>query len=44
MICVNLTQPEYDILDETVVVNIIDFFNSSTIFPGSVLASKSMLY
>ena len=44
IICVNLTQPEYDIRYESVVVNVIDFSNSSAIFPGSVLASKSMLY
>ena len=39
-VCVNLTQPENDILDETVNVFVTDYSSSLYIPPGSPLASK----
>ena len=44
-VCVNLTRPEVDILDETVHVVVIDYPTSVYIPPGATLASKpSHLY
>ena len=40
-ICVNLTRPLVDILDESVYVSVTDYPESSTIPQDSVLASKS---
>ena len=44
-VCVNLTRPQVDILDETVHVVVIDYPSSVYIPPGAPLASKpSHLY
>ena len=44
-VCVNLTRPEVDILDETVHVDVIDYPSSVYVPPGATLASKpSNLY
>ena len=44
-VCVNLTRPEVDILDETVNINVIDYPSSVYIPPSAPLASKpSHLY
>ena len=44
-VCVNLTRPEVDILDDTVNVDVIDYPSSVYIPPGAPLASKpSHLY
>ena len=40
-VCVNLTRPEVDILDDTVNVVVIDYPTSVYIPPGATLASKS---
>ena len=40
-VCVNLTRPQVDILDETVNVFVIDYPTSVYIPPGATLASKS---
>ena len=40
-VCVNLTRPQVDILDETVNVFVIDYPSSVYIPPGAPLASKS---
>ena len=40
-VCVNLTRPETDILDETLNVFVIDYPTSVYIPPGAPLASKS---
>ena len=42
-ICVNLTQPTFDILDETVNVFVIDDSSSIYIPPGAPLASELSL-
>ena len=42
-ICVNLTQPTFDILDETVNVFVIDDSSSIYIPPGTPLASELSL-
>ena len=39
-VCVNLTRPEVDILDDTVNVDVIDYPSSVYIPPGATLASK----
>ena len=39
-VCVNLTQPQIDILDETVNVFVIDYYSSVYIPAGAPLASK----
>ena len=39
-VCVNLSRPVKDVLDETVVVSIIDNRNSSAIPPDALFASK----
>ena len=44
-VCVNLTQPQVDILDDTVNVDVIDYPSSVYVPPGATLASKpSNLY
>ena len=43
-ICVNLTQPQLNILDEFVVVEVIDFTSSVYIPADATLASESLLY
>ena len=44
-VCVNLTRPQVDVLDETVNVFVIDYPSSVYIPPGATLASKpSHLY
>ena len=43
-ICVNLTQPQVDILDEFVVVEVIDFPSSVYVPANATLASESLLY
>ena len=44
-VCVNLTRPEVDILDDTVNVDVIDYPSSVYVSPGATLASKpSNLY
>ena len=40
-VCVNLTRPQVDILDETLNVFVIDYPSSVYIPPGAPLASKS---
>ena len=40
-VCVNLTRPEVDILDETVNVFVVDNSSSVYIPPGALLASES---
>ena len=40
-VCVNLTRPEVDILDETVNVFVVDNSSSVYIPPGSPLASEA---
>ena len=40
-VCVNLTRPQVDILDETLNVFVIDYPTSVYIPPGAPLASKS---
>ena len=42
-VCVNLTQPQIDILDEFVVVEVTDFPSSVVIPTNARLASKSLL-
>ena len=39
-VCVNLTRPEVDILDDTVNVDVIDYPSSVYIPSGATLASK----
>ena len=41
-VCVNVTQPENDILDETVNVFVIDYPSSVYIAAGAPLASKAL--
>ena len=41
-VCVNLTQPQVDILDEFVVVEVIDFPSSLYIPADATLASESL--
>ena len=41
-VCVNLTQPQIDILEEYVVVEVTDF-PSSVYINGTLLASESLL-
>ena len=43
-ICVSLTQPQVDILDEFVVVEVIDFPSSVYVPTDATLASESLLY
>ena len=43
-LCVNLTQPHYDILDEFVVVEVIDFPSSVYVPTDATLASESLSY
>ena len=43
-ICVNLTQPQLNILDEFVVVEVIAFPSSVYIPADATLASESLLY
>ena len=43
-ICVNLTQPQLNILDEFVVVEVIDFTSSVYIPADATLASESLSY
>ena len=43
-VCVNLTQPHYDIFDEFVVVEVIDFPSSVYVPADATLASESLLY
>ena len=38
-VCVNLTRPEVDILDDTVNVDVIDYPSSVSVPPGATLAS-----
>ena len=42
-VCVNLTQPPFDILDNTVRVNVFDNESSVYIPPGTILASMSIV-
>ena len=39
-VCVNLTQPPFDILDEYVIVKVFDFPSSVVIPPNATLASE----
>ena len=39
-VCVNLTQPEFDILDEFVIVEVFDFPSSVVIPSNATLASE----
>ena len=43
-VCVNLTRPEIDIIDETVQVDVFHYDSSVYIPPNSVLASESPLF
>ena len=42
-VCVRLTRPETNILDETVVVGVFDYSNSIYIPAGAALASETQL-
>ena len=39
-VCVELTQPQTEIYDETVTVTVVDYSSSTYIPPGATLASK----
>ena len=43
-VCVELTSPTRDILDETVTVSVTDYSASTYIPPGSTLASMELSY
>ena len=43
-VCVNLTQPHYDIFDEFVVVEVFDFPSSVYVPTDATLASESHLF